>query len=247
MQLFDTHFHLDLYPDPAALVRQADQAQTYVVAVTNTPSVFEATQRLTEASKFVRPALGLHPELAVERQLELPLFERLLPRTRYIGEVGLDFVTWDARERIIQQDVFRRILDLCQESGDKILTVHSRRAEKEVVQAIGPSFAGRAILHWFSGPLNVARQAIENGLYFSFNPAMVRSKRFSELLAIMPRERLLLETDGPFVQLNARPAQFADTAVVVQALAAQWHLTAEQTALCLFDNLRQVLKHISKK
>ena len=247
MRLFDTHIHLDLYPDPAALVRQADQVQTYVVAVTNTPSVFEATQRLTEASKFVRPAIGLHPELAVERQLELPLFERLLSRTRYVGEVGLDFVTSDTLERTIQQAVFRRILDLCQASGDKILTIHSCRAEKEVVQAIGPSFAGRAILHWFSGPLNVARQAINNGLYFSINPAMVRSKKFSELLAVVPRERILLETDGPFVQLGTRPAQPADTIVVVQALAARWHLTNEQVGQLLFDNFRQVLIETSKK
>lgn len=241
MRLFDTHFHLDLYPDPSALVTEADQAQTYVVAVTNTPSVFESTQQLTATSQFVRPALGLHPELAVERQLELPLFEHLLPYTRYVGEVGLDFVTTDARDRAIQQEIFRKIVALCHASGNKILTVHSRRAEKEVVQAIGPTFAGQVILHWYSGPLSVARQAVENGLYFSLNPAMVRSKRFADLLAIIPRERLLLETDGPFVQIGSRPAIPKDTAIVIRALAVSWHMSEEQVAQTLFTNFRQLL------
>ncbi|RZJ89274.1 MAG: TatD family deoxyribonuclease [Hymenobacter sp.] len=241
MRLFDTHFHLDLYPDPSALVTEANQAQTCVVAVTNTPSVFESTQQLTAASQFVQPALGLHPELAVERQLELPLFEHLLPYTRYVGEVGLDFVITDARERAIQQEVFRKIVALCHASGNKILTVHSRRAEKEVVQAIGPTFAGQVILHWYSGPLSVARQAVENGLYFSLNPAMVRSKRFVDLLAIIPRERLLLETDGPFVQIGSRPAIPKDTAIVIRALAVLWHMSEEQVAQTLFTNFRQLL------
>lgn len=241
MRIFDTHFHLDLYPNPAALITQAEQAQTYVVAVTNAPSVFEATERLTANSRFVRPALGLHPELAVERQLELPLFERLLPRTRYVGEIGLDFVTTDAQERATQQKIFRRILDLCQISGDKILTIHSRRAEKEVVQAIGAHFPGKVILHWYSGPLNIAAQAVANGLYFSLNPAMVRGKRFNDLIALIPPERLLLETDGPFVKMGTRNAVPADTITVVQALATLWRTSQEQAAQKLFDNFRRLL------
>ncbi len=241
MHLFDTHCHLDLYPDPLVLVAQAEQTQTYVVAVTNTPSVFEATQRLIGDSRFVRPALGLHPELAVERQGELNLFQRLLPQTRYVGEVGLDFVTTDTHTRQIQQKVFGQILDWCQLSGDKIITIHSRRAEKEVIQAIGTDFRGKPILHWYSGSLAVAETAVANGFYFSFNPAMTRAKRFSDLVKLIPAERILTETDGPFVQIGQRAAQPSDVAQVAVALAALWQTTSADATKILFDNLRQLL------
>lgn len=242
MPYFDTHCHLDLYPDPAALVAEAEKSQTYVVAVTNTPAVFEATHKLTATSRFVRAALGLHPELAVERHREMPLFEQLLPLTRYVGEVGLDFVSNDAQTRAIQQKVFDKVVELCHTAGDKILTIHSRRAEREVVRMLGPDFAGRAILHWYSGPLSVAEQAVENGLYFSINSAMTRSKRFKELLAIIPPNLVMTETDGPFVQVGSRNAQPGEVSTVVQALAGHWDSSVEAAAATLFNNFRGLLK-----
>jgi TatD DNase family protein len=223
------------------MVAQAEKNQTYVVAVTNTPAVFEATHKLTATSRFVRAALGLHPELAAERHLEMPLFEQMLPLTRYVGEVGLDFVRNDAHFRAIQQKVFTQVVELCHTAGDKILTIHSRRAEREVVRMLGPHFAGRAILHWYSGPLSVAEQAVENGLYFSINPAMIRSKRFKELLAIIPAHLLLTETDGPFVQISNRNAQPGEVSAVVQALAGHWSCSVEEAAITLLRNFRGLL------
>lgn len=241
MNSFDTHCHLDLYPDPHAIVREAECTQTYVVAVTNTPSVFQATQQLIGSSRFVRPALGLHPELAVERQGELPLFQQLLPQTRYVGEVGLDFVSSDKQVRLTQQRVFSQILEWSHLAGDKILTIHSRRAEKEVVEAIGTNFRGAAILHWYSGSLAVVEQALTNGLYFSINSAMTRSKRFPDLLRLIPIDRLLTETDGPFVQIGQRAALPADVAQVVSTLAAMRQSTPEEVSKLLFANLRKLL------
>jgi len=238
---FDTHCHLDLYPDPHAIVREAERTQTYVVAVTNTPSVFQATQQLIGNSRFVRPALGLHPELAVERKGELPLFQQLLPQTRYVGEVGLDFVSSDKQVRLTQQRVFSQILEWSHLAGDKILTIHSRRAEKEVVEAIGTNFRGAAILHWYSGSLAVVEQALTNGLYFSINSAMTRSKRFPDLLRLIPIDRLLTETDGPFVQIGQRAALPADVAQVASTLAAMRQSTPEEVSKLLFANLRKLL------
>lgn len=239
--LFDTHCHVDLYPDPLEVVRQVERTRTYVIAVTNTPSVFEATQRIAGASKYVRPALGLHPELAVERRGELPLFARLLPQTRYVGEIGLDFVTNDAQTRRTQQLVFNQILEWCSVSGDKILTLHSRRAEKEVIDALGTRFRGKAILHWYSGSLSLVEKALANGLYFSINPAMIRSKRFSELLKLLPRHRLLLESDGPFVQVGQRSAQPTDMVEILKFLSDSWMVDITAVVETLSSNFRQLL------
>src|SRR5713226_7547909 len=99
MRLFDTHCHIDLYTDPAKVISETERAQVLTVAVTNTPSVFRQCASLCEGKKSIRVALGLHPQLVVERHRELDLMFEMLGETRYIGEVGLDFVTKDQRER----------------------------------------------------------------------------------------------------------------------------------------------------
>ncbi len=91
--LFDTHCHLDLYPDYAALINEIEQEQIYTIAVTNAPSVFRQCATLTRKCKYIRAALGLHPELVMQRFRELDMMIEMLSETRYIGEVGLDYVT----------------------------------------------------------------------------------------------------------------------------------------------------------
>src|SRR5262245_6996076 len=97
----DTHCHVDLFPNPADVIARAESAGICTIAVTNAPRVFAHTQALASKSQFVRAALGLHPELVATHGQELDRLLELLPQTRFVGEVGLDFVTTD-------QDVRRR-------------------------------------------------------------------------------------------------------------------------------------------
>lgn len=243
MSLFDTHCHVDLYPDPVGLVREAERRGIYTIAVTNTPSVFPATAAIVKGCRYVRPALGLHPQLAAERRGELPLFEEHLSKTRYVGEVGLDYVTPDRANRTHQRRVFEAILDQCDGAGDKVLTVHSRRAEADVVDAIGEDFSGTVILHWYSGSLRTLKLGVERGLYFSVNPAMAGGKRFLSILDRIPRDRLLLETDGPFVSVGGRPAVPPDVQTVVDRIAEAWAEPTASVRSCLFDNLARVIRN----
>src|SRR4051812_28917583 len=88
--MIDLHCHLDLYPSPRAVADECVHRRLYVLSVTTVPSAFEGTSALVDSDSRIRTALGIHPELASARVGELPLFERLLPRTRYVGEIGLD-------------------------------------------------------------------------------------------------------------------------------------------------------------
>jgi TatD DNase family protein len=108
---------------------------------------------------------------------ELPLFEELLPTTRYIGEVGLDFSKDHITHRDAQLRTLERIADMVAGAGDKILSLHSRGAEREVVELFGDAFPATLILHWYSGSLRVLEQAAACGFYFSVNHAMCRSRR----------------------------------------------------------------------
>ena len=237
----DTHFHLDLWSSPRDMVRAIEAARIYTIAVTNTPAVFPQTERMVARSKFVRPALGFHPELAVERLADLPLFDRYLSRTRYIGEIGLDHVTAGESERRIQRRVLDAVLTSCRRAGDKVLTMHSRRAAADVVDAVGDSFPGAWILHWYSGSRSVLERAVMYGAYVSINSAMASSDRSEALVAGVPRERILTESDGPFIEsggTKASPLALDDT---VRQIARWWGVEIEEASSALRENARRLL------
>lgn len=240
--LVDTHCHVDLYPDPRALIRRIEAEHIYAIAVTNAPSVFRQTVALTEGKRYVRPALGLHPQLAAERANELRTMWRHLPETRYVGEVGLDYTTMDQSERAKQRKVFEAILSKCDESADKVLTVHSRRAADDVVNAFGDGFRGTVILHWYSGSRRALEKAVSRGFYFSVNTAMTSSERSLGMLKHVPRELILTETDGPFVTTAHGPAEPKDVASVIDALAQMWQTTEAETRKALYKNFVRLLQ-----
>ena len=242
MRLIDTHCHIDLYPDYLELVDETERAQIYTIAVTNTPSVFRRCLALTNEKRFIRTALGLHPQLVHERHYELPLMSELLSETKYIGEVGLDFVTQDEQERKLQRGVFAKILDQCAASGNKVLTIHSRRAAGDVVDMIGDSYTGKIILHWYSGPSKVLQKAVSYGLYFSINSSMVTSESGREIISQIPLERLLTESDGPFVKLSGQPARPRDMVQVIERLSVMYGIDKIEMANRIYDNFRCILK-----
>ena len=217
--LIDAHFHLDLHPKPAELAANMQSRGIKAIAVTNAPSVFHYTYQLSQKYDAILPAVGLHPELALERREELPVLRDWLRKTRFVGEVGLDYVTKDQRNRNVQRSVFQSILSACAEFGDKIVTVHSRRSSSDVIAAIGDNYPGRIILHWYSGSVRDLEKAIEYGFYFSVNYAMLESRRGCDLIRRVPYERILIETDGPFVNVGSAPATSLHLPEILRSLA----------------------------
>ena len=83
--------------------------------------------------------------------------------------------------------------------NNKIITIHSRLAVRQVLDIIGEDFSFKPILHWFTGSKKELLNAIEKGFYFSVNKLMMDTKKFQSMLALIPKERLLFETDSPFI------------------------------------------------
>jgi TatD DNase family protein len=244
MNFLDTHFHLDLWPSPEALFQKIEQEKIYTIAVTNTPSVFHFTEKLTKDSKYVRAALGLHPEVVFERHSELELFNQLVENTRYIGEVGLDYAKGDRSNHKLQRQIFQSIIETCANSrNDKILTIHSRRAEKDVIEIIGDRFPGKVILHWYSGNLQELNKALDYGFYFSINNAMIKSKSGKKLIANIPLDRILTESDGPFVlEDNQIPASPMGIKSTVLNLAELLNSQESKIRSQIFLNFRSILE-----
>lgn len=239
--MIDFHAHLDLYPDPHAIACECIARDLYVLSVTTTPSAWSGTASLTKGAPRIRTALGLHPQIAHERKGELPLFERLLPEVRYVGEVGLDGGPEYRRHWSDQEQVFSRVLDLCAQAGGRVMTIHCRRAATQVLDALmAHPGAGTAILHWFSGTQRELARAVEFGCWFSVGPAMLAGDKGRALAAKMPRDRILTETDGPFTQVDGRPAWPWDADRAIEALSKIWFEPADAVQRRLVDNLRRL-------
>lgn len=213
----DFHCHLDLYPDFEEIVSECERRRVMTLAVTTVPWAFERNLQLTEKLNFVHAALGLHPQLADERGNELGLFEKMLSKTRFVGEIGLDASPRYYRFFEKQQKIFKRILQLCDQAGDKVLSIHSTRCARHVLDALEQNLAGgdvKPVLHWFTGSLSEMRRAVDLGCYFSINSEMFSREKHIKMIREVPMDRILTETDGPFVTSGSdpiRPYQVAST------------------------------------
>ncbi|WP_158633462.1 Qat anti-phage system TatD family nuclease QatD [Tautonia sociabilis] len=239
--LIDTHCHVDLYPDPAAVAGLSERLGVRTIAVTNSPFVFDHTRALAERARYLYPAVGLHPQLVASRSHEVGRLVALLDSTRFVGEVGLDYTSIDPEDHRLQRKVFARILGACAEHGDKVITVHSRRAAPDVIDAVGGSFPGKVILHWYSGTVKDLDRALKNGAYISVNTAMISSKKSLALVSRVPADRILTETDGPFITVGQKPAVPSDVNLVVERLAEMWRVDAEEASHVIRSNFDEVI------
>ena len=240
----DFHCHLDLYPDHATLISECDRERVATLAVTTTPKAWERNQSLASGSEMVRVGLGLHPQLMSERASEIVLFEKLLAETRYVGEVGLDAGPKFYRSFEEQERIFARILSACNEQGNKVLTIHSIRAASKVLNHLDRYLSpdrGKCVLHWFTGSNSEAKRALDYGCYFSVNAEMLRSPKHRMLVAKLPLDRLLTETDGPFVERNGRPLRPRDISATVDGLAVVRDVPSSEMAKVILKNLGALL------
>ncbi len=133
----------------------------------------------------------------------------------------------------------------CAKVGGKILSVHSGRAATlalDLIETYLPPTRGHVVLHWFTGSKAEARRAAELWCYFSINAVMLSKEKGRDLVTILPVERLLTETDGPFTQIDGRLTRPADVETTIGALANLRHLTPDVIAATVQTNLRTLLK-----
>ena len=149
--MIDFHCHLDLYPNPREVAKECAKRGLYVLSVTTTPSAWEGTSAVFTDIGGIRVAIGLHPELAGGRKAELDLFYELLPRTRYVGEIGLDGSPEHRPFWGDQTYVFERILSACSSAGGRIMSIHSRRAAAAVLDCLEQHGAVREVVEIEAG------------------------------------------------------------------------------------------------
>jgi TatD DNase family protein len=229
----DTHAHLDGCADPPAdLVARARAAGVdRIVAVGSGLDSCRATLAITHREQGVWAALGIHPHQAGEADADgLDELRELLADERAVavGETGLDFYR-DYAPRDRQRVLFTRQLELAAELG-KPVVVHTRAAEEETAAAL-ERFDGTVVLHCFSSP-ELLPIALERGYYVSFagNVTYPKAEELREAARRVPADRLLVETDSPYLSPQPRRGRPNEPANVVHTAGALAEVRGEDPA-----------------
>ena len=231
--MIDTHAHLDGGDEPAGevLARAREAGVTRVVAVGTSVESCRATLAIAEAEDGVFAALGIHPHEAGSAWEEaLPELRALLdhPKAVAVGEAGLDhFRDYAPHDR--QAELFRAQIALAEETG-KALVVHTRAADAETVAALSDTGAA-VVLHCFSSSVLLA-PALEHGWYVSFagNVTYPKAGELRWAAAEAPADRILAETDSPYLSPQAVRGRRNEPANVVHTLAVLAEARGEDPA-----------------
>ena len=240
----DIHCHLDALSNPQAAVSSAEEAGVSLILTNGLHyENNKAALLLQEQFSVVKAALGLYPNDAVtlsDEQLSL-VYDQIRDHNPVaIGEIGLDYYH-DATQKERMKSVFTEVLALAEELKKPVL-VHSRKAEADVLDALS-SFSVVANLHCFGGSLKLARRGIDAGHYFSLPTSVVRATHFQRLSQEVPADRLLSETDAPWMSPNDLPNEPANVLVGVQAIAAARKEVLEDTRSQIFMNSKRFLSY----
>ncbi len=229
--LVDSHCHLD-FPDFAAEgAAVVERARTVgvgaMVTICTHVSKFEQVHDIALRSSCVACTVGVHPHHAAE-ELEGAKVDRLVelaarPKVVGIGETGLDFF-YDHSPRPAQEDSFRRHLKACIISGLPAV-VHSRGADAETLRILREEGAGRGLsglIHCFSGSRAMAEEALALGFYLSVSGIVTfkKAEELREIIAAVPLDRLLVETDAPYLAPIPHRGKRNEPAFVVHTAAA---------------------------
>ena len=242
---FDFHCHVDLYPSPERIIKECSTNGIFTLAVTTTPKAWKQNQAWTQKSDTVFAAPGLHPELIADRFKEIVLLEDLIKKNQLIGEIGLDGSPEYRKTYSLQKEIFARALIACQRKGQRLISVHSRRASSDVLDHLAEHVTSDRvlpILHWFSGTNSEASRATELGCYFSINAETMKHQRGISLIQKIPLNRLLTETDGPFTSVMNERSKPINVISAVATLSEIRGLPLVEMQEVLSENSIQVLK-----
>jgi len=195
----------------------------------------DSNKKILEIAKenhgYVYPALGYHPWQMREDEVEenLSFIREHIDKYIALGEIGLDYKIKVKKD--LQWKVFGELLDIALEH-DKPIIVHCRFSYRKALEMVVGKGIKRAVFHWYSGPLDLLEEILNNGYFISATPALTYSPPHQEAIKRAPLERILLETDSP-VSYQGKEARPKDVWISLREVArlkgVDLKVVAEQT------------------
>jgi TatD DNase family protein len=217
--VIDTHAHLDALDDPAGAIERAHAAGVdRIIAIGSGLASTKATLAIAAGADGVSVAAGIHPHQAADNEPVDELAALAAGDVVAIGEIGLDFYR-DYAPRDDQRRVFVEQLELAQQLGRPVI-VHTRAAEDETA-ALLEAFEGTVVMHCFSSP-ELLPVVLERGYYVSFagNVTYPKAAELRDAAARVPPDRLLAETDCPYLAPQPLRGKTNEPAYVVHTVAS---------------------------
>ncbi len=199
--LIDTHCHFDYYNEEEVdYALKKLRENNFKAIVVGTGDNNSKVKKLWESNKDVlMPGYGIYPSPKVRKVLwkneenVLKFIKNNNPKL--IGEVGLD-KTYNNFDK--QKEVFKKVIQISNELNVP-MSIHTRKAEKEVIKMLKKNAKRSSILHCFSGNMNLVKEALKLGHYFSIPTNVLRSDHFKRIVKLIDDDKILLETDSPFL------------------------------------------------
>ena len=197
--LVDAHAHLDKYDNDQIddVLADIERRRILTLSVSVDPQSFTRTESIAAKSALVVPSFGIHPEKAPLLFASLGAVEELVARAPMIGEIGLDhrFID-DEAQYGPQREVFASMLEWAGAQG-KVVNLHCSGAEAETLHMLASHGIERAIVHWYSGPLDVLSDLIAAGYLITVGVEVLYSVHIQRVAQLIPEGQLLTETDNP--------------------------------------------------
>jgi len=253
VKLVDSHCHLDdkqFDPDREEVIARAREAgveRMLAIGTGGGPPDLEAAMRLARQHDFIYATIGVHPHDAAKATPEtFAAMEALATDAKVlaIGEIGLDY-HYDFSPRDAQRDVFVAQLKLAGRAG-KPIVIHTREAWADTLLLLRAHWSGGGIIHCFSGGPAEARQALDLGFHLSFGGVLTfpKAEALREAACLAPEDRLLVETDAPYLAPVPKRGKRNEPAFVVETarrLAAVRGVAPEHIAEVTTANFERLL------
>jgi TatD DNase family protein len=246
MTLFDTHAHYDdeqFDPDRDELLSAMPEngIRLIVNAASNLPSS-EKGLALADKYPFIYAAVGVHPHDSKQMDENTVMkLERLLahPKAVAVGEIGLDY-HYDHSPRDVQQRRFREQLELARHVKRPVV-IHEREAPRDTLDILRDYPDVTGVFHCFSGSWETARILLDKGWHLSFTGVITykNARRSHEVIEKMPRERIMIETDSPYLAPEPRRGRRNSSLNLIytaQKLAGLLRIDLEEAAALTLEN-----------
>lgn len=252
--LIDTHSHIDMenfeqrFDEVLKNAKQNDVEKVVIPGVE--PSGFKKISEICEKYENIYGAVGVHPEEVNSFNEEAEeLIKKYLknPKIIAVGEIGLDYY-WDKSQIEKQKEIFERQILIAKEAQKPVL-VHDREAHQDSFEILKRTKANEigVVMHCFSGSPEFAMECIKEGFYIALGGVVTfkNAKKVKEVAKIIPLDRLLLETDAPYmapVPYRGKENEPAYVKYVAQEIANLRNISYEEVAETTTNNAKKLLK-----
>ena len=243
--LIDAHSHMDHYGenlDPA--LDEIFKHRIFTISTSMDLPSYKQNLRISERCNLILPTFGIHPYRATEYVDNLEGLNPYIEQSPLIGEIGLDF-HWvkDRKSYPAQRKVFEYFLAAAGEQG-KIVNLHTKGAEREILDFLIKYEIKRSIIHWYSGPFDILDELVDFGAFFTVGVELLYSDHIKTIAEKIPVDKILTETDNPGAMKwlgdkTGMPIQIRD---VIRALAELRNTTEEAVVRTVFSNFIRLTK-----